>query len=265
MSSRYLPMARPVRWTGVYDEIWSHIDWSDTQVLPNVRNPTLAAHVPEPGTANGTSIILCPGGAWHFLAYEHERTDLAEWFCARGVTAFILKYRLIQTGDDYRSEQRQTIDDRSVMEGKMATLRPLILADGQQAVRLVREQADRWQIDPDRIGMMGFSAGGHVALNVALQHDPTCRPDFVAAIYTAGWDDIDVPGDGPPLFALCAADDAMAEANRACIVCGSKPDYQPSYISTKPAPTASVCAAITMTCQWIAGRIAWSTGWTATA
>jgi acetyl esterase/lipase len=207
-------MARPVRWTGVYDEIWSHIDRSDTQVLPNVRNPTLAAHVPEPGTANGTSIILCPGGAWHCLAYKHERTDLAEWFCARGVTAFILKYRLIQTGDDYRSEQRQTIDDRSVMEGKMATLRPLILADGQQAVRLVREQADRWQIDPDRIGMMGFSAGGHVALNVALQHDPTCRPDFVAAIYTAGWDDIDVPGDGPPLFALCAADDAMAEANR---------------------------------------------------
>ena len=92
----------------------------------------------------------------------------------------------------------------------MKPLRPLLIADGQQAVRVVRQHAAEWGIAADRIGVMGFSAGGAVTVNVALQHDAGSRPDFAAAIYSAGWEEIPVPADAPPLFVLCAADDLMA-------------------------------------------------------
>lgn len=92
----------------------------------------------------------------------------------------------------------------------LAEITPLVLADGQQAVRLVRERAAEFGIAADRIGMLGFSAGGMVVTNVALTHDAASRPDFLAAIYTAPFAEVPVPANAPPLFALCAADDAMA-------------------------------------------------------
>jgi acetyl esterase/lipase len=91
----------------------------------------------------------------------------------------------------------------------MKPLRPLVIADGQQTVRVVREHASEWCLAPDRIGMMGFSAGGMVTVSVALKHDASCRPDFAAAIY-ASVQAAPVPADAPPLFILCAADDEMA-------------------------------------------------------
>jgi acetyl esterase/lipase len=98
------------------------------------------------------------------------------------------------------------------MAALVEPLFPLITGDGCQAVRLLRESAAGWGIDPQRIGIMGFSAGGMVALSTALHYAPSSRPNFAAPIYSAPPPDIPIPADAPPLFLLCAADDDMASA-----------------------------------------------------
>jgi acetyl esterase/lipase len=183
---------------------------SGLKVVRNVVQPTLTAYLPERSAAVGTAAIVCPGGAFHFLSIDMEGTDVARWLVAHGVAAFVLKYRLIRTGDDFLDQVGKRLDDRPAMDRLMADLRPLVLADGQQAVRVVRQRAAEWEVAPDRIGMIGFSAGGTVTVSVALEHDASSRPDFAGAIYSGGFEDVPVPGDAPPLFVLCAGDDAMA-------------------------------------------------------
>jgi len=182
------------------------------KVVRNVTQPTLTAYLPAPDMANGAAVIVCPGGAFHFLSIDMEGADVAHWLNACGVAAFVLKYRLIRTGDDLASQVRENLSDRNKMQGLMQLLRPLVLADGQQAVRVVRGRAAAWGLAPGRIGMLGFSAGAMVTTGVALEYDAESRPDFAAAIYSAGRDEITVPADAPPLFVLCAADDDMASA-----------------------------------------------------
>jgi len=186
------------------------------KVVRNVTQPTLIAYLPDPAVATGTAVIVCPGGAFHFLSIDMEGTDVARWLNMRGVAAFVLKYRLVRTGDDFPAEVWETLDDRDKMAERIEPLRPLMIADGQQAVRVVRAGrsasagAAGWGIAPDRIGMLGFSAGGAVTANVALQHDASSRPDFAAVIYGGGRVEVPVPDDAPPLFVLCAGDDPMA-------------------------------------------------------
>ncbi len=196
-----------------HEEQWSEIWWSDRPVLRNVKRPTLTAYLPDPTIARGTGVVLCPGGAQHFLAFQQEGIDVAKRLNSLGIAAFILKYRLIQTGENYTEEVQQNTADPDKMASLMMPLRPLILNDGQQAMRLVRQRASEWGIEHDRIGMIGYSAGGRVVLNVALTHGPDCRPDFAAAIYTGACDDVPVPADAAPLFILCAGDDEMASRN----------------------------------------------------
>jgi acetyl esterase/lipase len=183
------------------------------KVVRNVVRPTLTAYLPDRAAANGTAVIVCPGGAFHFLSIDMEGTDVARWLNARGVAAFVLKYRLIRTGDGFPAEVQENLNDREKMAELMEPLRPLIVADGQQAVRVVRERASEWGIAPDRIGMIGFSAGSTVTVSVALEHDAGSHPDFAAAIYDAGRQDVPIPADAPPLFILCAGDDLMASPN----------------------------------------------------
>jgi acetyl esterase/lipase len=189
--------------------------WSQggLRVVRNVTQPTLTAFLPQPGTANGTAVIVCPGGAFHFLAYEHEGIQVAEWLNARGIAAFMLKYRLIPTTDNFAAEVDERLADREKMAGPMLSLAPLILADGQQAVRLVRQRATEWGIRPDRIGIMGFSAGGGVTMAVTLNHDASSRPDFAAPIYAGHFGEITVPADAPPLFLVHADDDPLVPAS----------------------------------------------------
>lgn len=181
------------------------------KVIRNVTQPTLMAYLPDPSIANGTAVIVCPGGAFHFLSIDMEGTDVARWLNARGVAAFVLKYRLIRTGDRFPVEVWETLNSRTRMAELMGPLRPLIVADGQQAVRVVRQHAAEWDIAPDRIGIMGFSAGGTVTENVARLHDADSRPDLAAVIYGANLAEAaPVPADAPPMFVLCADDDEMA-------------------------------------------------------
>jgi acetyl esterase/lipase len=182
------------------------------KVIRNVIHPTLTAYLPDPGIATGTAAIVCPGGAYHFLAFEHEGTEVARWLNGRGIAVFMLKYRLVQTGNDFPQCVGEHLRDQQKMAALVAPLFPLISADGCQAVRLVRAHAAEWNISPDRIGIMGFSAGGMVTLSVALHFDTSSRPDFAAPIYSAPPLDAPIPADAPPLFLLCAADDDMASA-----------------------------------------------------
>lgn len=178
------------------------------RVIRNVTQPTLTVYQPE--VPNTTALIVCPGGAWHFLAIDLEGTDIARWLNEHGITVFILKYRLLRTGDHFEEEIWSRMTNPEAMEAAMKPYRPLILADGQQAVRIVRQRAAEWGIDPGRVGMMGFSAGGMLTANVALQHEKESCPNFAAPIYAAPFDEVPVPDNAPPLFLLCAADDEMA-------------------------------------------------------
>jgi len=179
------------------------------KVIRNVSQPTLTAYFPNPQIATGTAVIVCPGGAFHFLAYEHEGTQVADWLNSRGIAAFMLKYRLIPTSGDFEAEVGRRLGNRDEMAEQMRTVGPLILADGQQTVRLVRQHAAAWGLRPDRIGIMGFSAGGAVTMEVTLDHDASSRPDFAAPIYAAHFGEISVPTDAPPVFLVHANDDPL--------------------------------------------------------
>jgi acetyl esterase/lipase len=182
-------------------------------VVRNVTQPTLTVFLPDRAAATGAAVIICPGGAFHFLAIEHEGREVARWLNARGVAAFILKYRLIETPVDdavLSQHMHQNLTDRERFRQLMQVLRPLIIADGLQSVKLVRQRATEWGLAPDRIGIMGFSAGGHLTTGVALGYDAESRPDFAAPIYSSPFENINVPADAPPLFIAVAHDDAFA-------------------------------------------------------
>jgi acetyl esterase/lipase len=194
-------------------EAWDQIEEETTlpdglPIVRNVTHPTLTVYTPA--QPNGVAVIVAPGGAWHFLAIEHEGRQVAEWLAARGITVFLLKYRLIRTGADMQKDMGDFFSDPNTRAAKMGELLPLTLADAEQAVRIVRQRAGEWGVDPKRIGFMGFSAGGGVAAQAVLYPSPDGRPDFAAPIYPAIFDEVKAPADAPPLFVLCTDSDEMA-------------------------------------------------------
>ena len=204
-------------------ENWSHQE--QETILPppfggrsirNVTQPTLTAFPPSPSLACGTAVIICPGGAFHGLAIDHEGINVAHWLNARGVAAFVLKYRLVPTpvrDEDFVQQMVQQMQSQPAPNKLKELTRPielLAIADGQQAMKVVRKHASEWGIATGRIGMMGFSAGARVTVGVALEHDAESRPNFAAPIYGALWEDLAVPADAPPLFIALANDDELA-------------------------------------------------------
>lgn len=134
--------------------------------------PSITVWLPPADKANGCAIVVCPGGGYGGLAMDHEGKQVAEWCNARGIAAFVLKYRL---GPRYRH--------------------PTMINDVQRAIRTVRAGAKEWHVDPSRIGVLGFSAGGHLASTAATHFDAgkadaddpidkvSCRPDFAVLCY----------------------------------------------------------------------------------
>jgi len=192
--------------------------WSTTgmRLSRNVVVPTITVFEPAPGKANGTSMVVAPGGAFHFLMIDHEGYDMARWLTSLGVTAFVLKYRVAKTPD--RDEDlpafRNDLQAKLAQAGPLAERPPMMAAarllgeeDGRQAIRWVRENAARWNLDRGRIGIAGYSAGGGVSMGTAMQYDAVSRPDYVVGVYPAYRTDLTVPADAPPLFVAVAADD----------------------------------------------------------
>jgi acetyl esterase/lipase len=176
--------------------------------VSNVTDPTLTVYKPAEAADTGAAVIICPGGGYSILAWDLEGTEVAEWLNSLGVTGVVLKYRV---------------------PGK----RDLAFQDGQRAVSIVRSRAAEWKIDPAKIGILGFSAGGHLAVRVSTNFktrsyapidkcdEASCRPDFSIPIYpaylvregappvadTAG---LPVGADTPPMFMAVGASDKFA-------------------------------------------------------
>lgn len=193
--------------------------WSDDDVMPRpgvvnrvvrrVSLPTLTIYPAPADKATGTAVIVAPGGGYVLLAIDKEGYDVAQWLNSFGVTGIVLKYRVRP-------------DPQKGMGLRMDPgIWGAILSDGKRAVRTVRARAAEWGINPNRIGMIGFSAGSHLTASVTLNSDPgdesspdpiervSCRPDFIGLLYGAfgQWPE-ELPSL-PPLFMMQANDDRL--------------------------------------------------------
>lgn len=146
---------------------------TQNNVVRNVSKPTLTAFLPAAGTGNGAAVIVCPGGGYGVLVIDREGYQVAKALNKQGIAAFVLKYRLP--------------DDRIMTDKSIGPLQ-----DAQQAIKTVRERAKEWQVDPAKIGIMGFSAGGHLASTAGTHYDSSfvenpgktsVRPDFMILVY----------------------------------------------------------------------------------
>ena len=166
----------------------------------NIHNPSLTVFRPPAGKANGCAVVIAPGGGLRELVFEAEGRQPAEFLNTLGVTAFALKYRLPnEAGSPYTKAD--------------------VRRDAYRAIRLVRSRAAEFHVDPNRIGILGFSAGGEVVMMIAFDPgdgDPAAadpvdrvngRPNFQMMVYPGGQTPAAIPGDAPPAFLLCANDD----------------------------------------------------------
>jgi len=189
--------------------------------LTNVSRPTLTVFRPEKDKDTGAAVVVCPGGGYSVLAWDHEGEQVARWLNSIGVSAFVLKYRVPRRPGQAKDEP---------------PIQPL--QDAQRALSLVRSRAGEYGIDPKRIGMLGFSAGGHLTASASTNSekrsyapidavdDVSCRPDFAVLIYPGGLvkkgsealaPEIRVTKDAPPMFLAHANDDPVSPENSALL------------------------------------------------
>jgi acetyl esterase/lipase len=185
-----------------------------TQLITGVTNPTITIHRPPREKDTGTTVLICPGGGYWDLYWQLEGEEVAAWLNSIGVTGIILKYRVPRRADETKGEPAR---------------RPL--EDAQRAVSLVRSKAKEWGIDPQRIGIVGFSAGGHLAIATATSYEKrtyepvddidkiSCRPDFAIPVYSGYLKAKDkdelaaglfIPTNTPPVFLVHGGDDIIS-------------------------------------------------------
>lgn len=176
----------------------------------DVSKPSLIAYLPP--KANGTSIIIAPGGAFHALALDIEATSIAKLLNKKGVTVFVLKYRLVHDDPAHPENALMKIianNDTKRLDSVYSVIIPMAMQDGLTAVKYVRTHAAAYHIDSNKVGFMGFSAGGTVALSVVYNASDENRPDFIAPVYAYVEKAIgnNVPAAKTPIFIAVASDD----------------------------------------------------------
>jgi acetyl esterase/lipase len=178
----------------------------------NVTEATLTPFLPDPAKATGAAVVVAPGGGFRTLSMQNEGWDVAKALAARGIAAFVLKYRLIQTPASLEEFEKPTNapagaqPPRPSFSERMGTLGPQI-ADTRAAFALIRARSGAWKVDPKRIGMVGFSAGAMLTMATALD-GADAKPAFIGDIY-GPLEPVKVPADAPPMFAALAADDPL--------------------------------------------------------
>ena len=190
------------------------------RTITNVSDPTVTVFLPPPASATGTAVVVAPGGALRLLGWDNEGVKVAQWLTSKGIAALVLKYRTLQTIPASGRERgapppglggvgagpRKELEIRNGNanpEPDDPALREVLhmgIADAQQALRLARRNAADWRIDPARIGMMGFSAGGGIAVGTSLAERSDASPDFLVSLYGPSLQDVNVPAHAPPLF-----------------------------------------------------------------
>ena len=206
-----LPLYGPDTPGTVAGENWSLYFGRDYSVR-NVTRPTLTPVLPAKGKATGAAVVVAPGGAFMGLSMSHEGWNVAHALAERGIAAFVLKYRLLPTPPDEDAAMAfiwQKMKEGIADPHRAPTLtNPQSTEDGLAALRLVRQQAASWGVDPQRVGMIGFSAGAMTSLNTTLAARPGERPAFLGYIY-GPQAAVTVPADAPPLFDAIALDDPL--------------------------------------------------------
>lgn len=234
--------------------------------LANVSKPTIAFYPAPSETNTGACVVICPGGGYSILAFDLEGTEVADWLNSIGVNAVVLKYRVPRRKD--REKHAAPLED------------------AQRAMSLVRAHAGEWKIDPQRIGILGFSAGGHLAATTSTNFDrrsydsldaadkESCRPDFTVLVYpaylTAGKDaesglaaEIRVSEKTPPTFFAHATDDGVSSENSVAMYLALRKAKVPAelHIYTSGGhgfglrPTEHACSTWPAACeQWMAAH-----------
>ncbi|HEY2214798.1 MAG TPA: alpha/beta hydrolase fold domain-containing protein [Acidimicrobiales bacterium] len=229
------PDGQPTRIEGVPPEVEFPVPYGiaeNTTFLRNISDPTLTVFAPQ-GSSNGLGIIVVPGGGWTINAWTHEGLDVADWLTSLGYTAFLLKYRVQASDADQDAFMaQQAALDAGLAAGLSAGFKPTAISDlipsagevisadkyieareacaddGRKAIQSVREQAERFGVKAAKVGMIGFSAGAFLIVDVAL--DPRAEQvAFIAPIYGGETRGAPVPEDAPPLFAAAAQDDIL--------------------------------------------------------
>jgi acetyl esterase/lipase len=194
---------------------WSEKESADNiyhaNTIYNVSKPTLTVYLPDSANNTGTAVIICPGGGFQSLSIMQEGYAVAKWLQKKGITAFLLKYRLLHTLDTDPYKQAVATAGTKNDNAEKAIVIPMAVADGRQAIAYVRQHAAKYGLNASRIGIIGFSAGGTIAVSTAYYHTPENRPDFVAAIYAYYPPEMqsNIPADAPPLFIAAASNDTF--------------------------------------------------------
>jgi acetyl esterase/lipase len=194
-----------------------------SRIITNVSQPTLTIYSPDPERNTGTAMVICPGGGYHNLFWDIEGEQVAYWLVAHGMTGIILKYRVPERPGENPH--------------RASPIGPQI--DAQRAISMVRSRAAEWGIDPHRIGIIGFSAGGHLSVATATgfekrKYDPvddldksSCRPDFAVGCYSGYlkaddkdelWQGLHIPPDTPPVLLAHCSDDPMSPVDNSVIM-----------------------------------------------
>jgi acetyl esterase/lipase len=183
-------------------------------LVQNVVRPTLRIFLPPKEKANGTAIVLEPGGGWETIVEGLEGGPVADSLTAHGITVFMLRYRLLKTIDNflYTKDKKSGLEPSTRLQD-YTKLKALDLDDIKAAMKYVRSHASEYGIQSNKVGVMGFSAGAFNVTVLATEYDPDTRPDFVAPIYGA-IDSFTVQQDAPPVFLAHASDDKLVPVER---------------------------------------------------
>lgn len=191
-------------WDTAEREFFSE-DWQNP-VITNVSQSELHAFIPENPT--GISVIIAPGGAMYAHSIESEGNDVARWLQSKGVTAFVLKYRLVPTGKD---GVKDLAKDGLQVEVKARKILPFAIQDAMNAIKHVRTNSEELNVAPNKIGLIGFSAGGAVAMETRYKCEGDSCPNFIGPIYA--WMNIvdpqEITKDYGPIFIACSTDDPL--------------------------------------------------------
>lgn len=203
---------------GLQGEIWEVASTGGERAVRNVTHPTLTPVLPDPSKATGAAVIVLPGGAFMELEIDGEGYEVAKRFADRGIAAFVLKYRTRHTSADSAAAQKEMIatlmssGQSDVKVGQPGSTLDMgtqaASADAILAIRYLRDHASAFGIDPQRVGMVGFSAGAMTTLNVSVGPDRSALPNFAAIIYGPMYP-VAVPKDAPPAFFAVANDDPL--------------------------------------------------------